>query len=290
MTATIPTITIRSIRLEDVDRLSEICYTAFNGISDAHNFPRDFPSAEMTHGFMGFLATTPYVHSFVAERDGKLLGSSFLWPGTEVAGVGPVTVDAEEQGSAVGRLAMEATVAKSDEIGQRSVRLVQAAFNRTSMALYAKLGFEVKEPLVCMQGSPIGITVPGHIVRLATEADIPAAEAVCRQVHGHDRTGEFASAVEKGVAKVVEKDGQIVGYTTDTGFFGHTVGLTNEAVFAILGAAESFSGPGILLPSRNSELFRWALAHGLKITQPMTLMSRGWYQEPKGAFLPSILF
>jgi hypothetical protein len=32
------------------------------------------------------------------------------------------------------------------------------------------------------------------------------------------------------------------------------------------------------------------LNHGLKIVQPLTLMSRGLYQEPRGAFLPSILY
>jgi hypothetical protein len=44
------------------------------------------------------------------------------------------------------------------------------------------------------------------------------------------------------------------------------------------------------VPSRNSELFRWCLAHGLKVVEPMTLMSLGLYNEPKGAFLPSILY
>ena len=30
--------------------------------------------------------------------------------------------------------------------------------------------------------------------------------------------------------------------------------------------------------------------HGLRIVQPMTLMSLGEYREPQGAFLPSILY
>jgi len=59
---------------------------------------------------------------------------------------------------------------------------------------------------------------------------------------------------------------------------------------ALIGAAESFSGPGFLLPTRNGELLRWCLSNGLRIVQPLTLMSRGIYQEPRGAFLPSILY
>ena len=44
------------------------------------------------------------------------------------------------------------------------------------------------------------------------------------------------------------------------------------------------------MPSRNSVLFRWCLANGLRVVQPMTLMSAGLYNEPAGAWLPSILY
>jgi hypothetical protein len=43
-------------------------------------------------------------------------------------------------------------------------------------------------------------------------------------------------------------------------------------------------------PTRNAELMRWCLSNGLKIVQPMSLMSRGSYQTPKGAFIPSVIF
>jgi hypothetical protein len=89
---------------------------------------------------------------------------------------------------------------------------------------------------------------------------------------------------------LVEDDGRITGYATVVGFFGHAVGETNADVKALIGAAEEFAGPGFLLPTRNGELFRWCLTNGLRIAQPMTLMSKGQYNEPAGAFLPSILY
>jgi hypothetical protein len=58
----------------------------------------------------------------------------------------------------------------------------------------------------------------------------------------------------------------------------------------LFASAESFGGPGILIPSRNHELFRWCLANGLRVTQPMTLMTAGLYNDPSGAYFPSILF
>jgi hypothetical protein len=88
----------------------------------------------------------------------------------------------------------------------------------------------------------------------------------------------------------VEYAGRITGYATVIGFFGHAVGETNKDVKALIGAAREFAGPGFHLPTRNGDLFRWCLSNGLRITQPMTLMSKGLYNEPAGAFLPSILY
>jgi hypothetical protein len=73
-------------------------------------------------------------------------------------------------------------------------------------------------------------------------------------------------------------------------FYGHGVAEMNPDLQALIAAADSFAGPGILVPSRNSSLFRWCLSNGLRVVQPMTLMSLGLYNEPKGAFLPSVLY
>ena len=97
-------------------------------------------------------------------------------------------------------------------------------------------------------------------------------------------------AIKKGTATVVERNGRITGYATIIGFFGHAVAETNDDLKALIGAAKEFAGPGFLLPTRNGELFRWCLTNGLRVTQPMTLMSKGEYKEPVGAFLPSILY
>jgi hypothetical protein len=96
----------------------------------------------------------------------------------------------------------------------------------------------------------------------------------------------------KVVALTLDKHGwnRVIGYTTNLGFFGHSTAETNVDMQALLASAESFAGPGILVPSRKSSLLRWCLANGLRIVQPMTLMSIGLYNEPAGAWLPSIVF
>jgi hypothetical protein len=49
-------------------------------------------------------------------------------------------------------------------------------------------------------------------------------------------------------------------------------------------------GLGVLIPSRNAELLRWCLARGLRIVQQSTLMTIGVYNEPAGAWLPSVVY
>jgi GNAT superfamily N-acetyltransferase len=274
----------------DAEICGRICYDAFKTISEAHGFAPDFAAAEVPTGLLTWMLAHPKFYGVIAEIDGRVVGSNFLDERNIIAGVGPITVDPALQNRAVGRRLMDAVHQRAAERNFAGVRLIQAGFHTRSLSLYAKLGYDVREHLACMQGNARGISVEGHVVRPAAEADIEACDRVCREVHGHDRDGELRDAIARGTATVVEHDGRLTGYATIVGFFGHAVGETNADVKALIGAAKEFAGPGFLLPTRNGELFRWCLTNGLRVTQPMTLMSRGLYNEPAGAFLPSILY
>ena len=63
--------------------------------------------------------------------------------------------------------------------------------------------------------------------------------------------------------------------------------LYNRDLKALIGHAGVFMGSGLLLPARNGDLFRWSLEHGRLVLQPLTLISFGLYNEPRGPFLPS---
>jgi hypothetical protein len=41
---------------------------------------------------------------------------------------------------------------------------------------------------------------------------------------------------------------------------------------------------------RNGDLLRWCLAHELRVAMMMNLMTVGLYQEPRGAYLASVLY
>ena len=283
-------LTLRRGTAEDANACGTICFEAFKKISEAHKFTPDFPSADVAIGVLTWMLSHPSFYSIVAELDGRVVGSNFLDERNSIAGLGPITVDPAVQNKAIGRRLMEDAHQRVSQKNFPGVRLVQAAYHGRSLSLYAKLGYDVREPLACMQGPPLNTTVKNYTIRAATEADVGACNRVCRKVHGHDRAGELLDAIKKGTATVVEHDDRVTGYATVVGFFGHAVGESNTELKALIGAAKTFAGPGFLLPTRNTELFRWCLQQGLHVTQPMTLMSLGLYNEPAGVFLPSVLY
>ena len=185
---------------------------------------------------------------------------------------------------------MNAVIDRARERAFPGIRLLQAAYHNRSLSLYTKLGFDAREPMSVMQGAPLKRTIEGCSVRPARDSDMDAANRVCERVHGHSRSGELRDAIGQGTALVVERHGRITGYASELAHFGHAVAESNLDLQALIAAAERFGGSGILLPTRNAELFRWCLANGLRVVQPMTLMTIGLYNEPAGAYLPSILY
>lgn len=281
---------LRSGTPADGEVCGRICYDAFKTISEAHGFAPDFPAPEIAIEVLTRMLANPNFYSVVAEIDGRIAGSNFMDERNPIAGVGPITVDPAVQNRAIGRRLMDAVHKRAIESNFAGVRLIQSGFHTRSLSLYAKLGYDVREHLACMQGNAVGISVAGHVVRPGAQGDLENCNRLCREVHGHDRAGELKDAIAQGSATVVEHDGRITGYATVVGFFGHAVGETNKDLKALIGAAKAFAGPGFLLPTRNGDLFRWCLSNGLRVAQPMTLMSKGLYNEPAGAFLPSILY
>lgn len=281
---------LRTGRANDAEACGAICYEVFKSIAGQHNFPPDFPNREVAAGVLSQLLSRRDIYAVVAEAGGRVVGSNFLWENAVIAGVGPITVDPDAQNLAVGKRLMEHVIERAQERRFAGIRLVQAAYHNRSLALYTRLGFDAREPLSNLQGSPIGLEIPGRIVRAATKGDFEACNQLHRRIHGFDRGPELLDAIKARTATVVEHDGRITGYATLIGFFGHAVGESNEDLKALIGAAKDFAGPGFLLPTRNSELLRWCLSKGLRVVQPLTLMSHGLYNEPRGAFLPSIVY
>ncbi len=284
----------------DAEPCGRIIYEAFRCIAQQHNFPTDFPSVDSAIGMARAFIGPPCIFGVIAEQDGQIIGSNFLHESDPISGVGPITVDPKSQSKGVGRQLMQAVL----EHGKKSagIRLVQEAFNTTSMSLYASLGFEVKEPLVVLAGQlktpsppPPPTDAPAAQVRPLHESDLEACAALCRHVHHFDRTSELRVALNTPMFRPIGlwRSGQLAAYITAPTFWllSHAVAQTDQDLQDLLTAAAAEDGQiSLLLPTRQSALFRWCLGQGLRIIKPMTLMTIGEYQNPRGAWLPSVLY
>lgn len=290
-TATASAVQIRRARPEDAAACGTICWDAFNAVADQHNAPRELPpNPQIVIGLLGMIFSHPKFYCVVAQQNGRVIGSNCLDERNPITGVGPITVDPAVQNEGAGRQLMDVVVARSNEQGFRGCRLMQAGYHMRSLSLYTKLGFVERETAVRMQGPPVKKILPGYSFRQATAADATACNALCLRVHGHDRAGELADSIAQGSVIVAESGGRLVGYTTGLHYFGYTVAENNRDLIAILAQAPSFEGTGIMVPVRNHEVFSWCLNHGLRSLQLNTLMTIGLYNEPQGAWLPSILY
>ena len=235
------------------------------------------------------LLAHPGFYGIVAQDDDRIVGSNFADLRSSIAGIGPISIDPQVQDQGIGRKLMEAAIDHLASTNVCGIRLVQSAYNNRSLSLYTRLGFQTREPLSVIQGPALNIKFAGYDVRPAGEADIATCNHLCRRVHGFERGAELREAIGAHTALVVEHLGRITGYATDLGFFAHAVAETNQDLKSLIAAAPAFQGPGFLLPTRNHEVFAWCLDSGLKLVMQMTLMSIGFYNEPAGAWLPSIL-
>jgi GNAT superfamily N-acetyltransferase len=288
-TANLPLV-IRRATPADAEACGKICFDAFGSIAAKHNFPSDVPEPQRGVRLLSMMFSHPGFFCVVAEQEGKIIGSNCLDERGPIAGVGPITIDPTVQNKSAGRQLMDAVMTRAAERKSAGIRLVQAAYHNRSLSLYAKLGFVVREPLACMQGPAIQKTPRRYTVRPARAEDATACNDLCLRVHGHDRAGELNDGIHIGAAVVAEFEGRIRAYASALAFFGYAVAESTEDLQALIASAKEFQGSGILVPTRNAALFKWSLENGLRVVQPMTLMTIGLYNEPAGAYLPSILY
>ena len=285
-------VAIREAVGADAAEAGAVIFAAFSAIAKAHGFPLDFPNQEAAEQMAAAFIADPAVHAVVAIDGDRIVGANFLHEGDRVRAVGPIAVLPELQGGGIGRRLMQAVLHRAGTAAL--VRLMQDGFNTRSLALYASLGFAVKEPVLLLSGMPRGPAPRDGVVRRMRHTDIPSCSALCKAVHGITRTHELASPSPLRDPMVIERDGRITGYMTSPSVWllNHGVAETPADMRSLLvGAAAITRQPAsLLLPSRGNPMLEWALEQGMRVVKPMTLMARGAYYHPRSAWFPSVFY
>jgi predicted N-acetyltransferase YhbS len=285
-------VTIRPATAADTDVCARIVHDAFRQIDEHHRFPPDFPTIDDARQLCEVFITHPSIYGIVAERGGEVVGSNFLDERDPIRGVGPITVDPQVQAHGIGRRLMQAVLERGR--GAAGIRLLQDSFNTRSVALYASLGFDVREPLLLMSGRPKSGPPEDVEVRPLSPEDLGGCAELCERVHGFTRNGDLADAAQVFKPAVALRQGRVTAYASTVSFWplNHGVAETEADMRALLlGAAALSPEPlAFLLPVRQADLLRWCLAEGLRVVKPMTLMTTGEYREPSGSYFASVLY
>lgn len=286
-------ITIRPATDNDAGACGRICYDGFRGVSERHGFPPIFPSVEVAAQRVDAFIRHPSVFGVVAETgDGSIVGFNFLSERDPIWAVGPIVIDPAAQGRGIGRKLMEAVLKRAR--GARGVRLIQDSFNVQSLSLYASLGFDAQEILVVLSGASASEPPSSWEVRSLTASDMAGCENLHKSIHGYTRTNELRDALATGTPVVALREGRIRAYMAAPAIWlaNHSVAETEEDMQALLLGATRITKQqtSFLVPIRHAALFRWCLTQGFRAIRPMTLMTIGEYDEPRGSYFPSVLY
>jgi GNAT superfamily N-acetyltransferase len=283
---------IRPIAAADLQECGRICYEGFKIVNERHGFPPQFPSIEAGEARVRRMFNATSTLGVVADSEGRIGGFAFLTERDEVRAIGPIVIDGNVQNRGIGRRLMETLLERAR--GANSIRLVQAGFNLQSLSLYASLGFDVRDQLIVMTGRPRQSVAKGYLVRRLEEKDLAECGALHARVLGYSRANELRDRLAEGSPLVVLHADRVVGYISSpvSASDNHGVAETDEAMQSLLcGAVELNDAPlSFLLPTGHTDLFRWCLREGLRAVRPMTLMTIGEYTDPRGVYVPSILY
>jgi GNAT superfamily N-acetyltransferase len=286
-------IVIREAVEADADDCGRIAYEGFRAVNARHGMPPNFPSLEVAIQRIGAFIRHPFVFAVVAQgSDGRVVGFNFLSERDPIRAVGPIVVDPDMHSRGIGRRLMEVVLARAR--GARSIRLLQEAYNLQSLSLYTALGFDAKELMVVLAGTPKSEPRPDWEVRPLGEDDLAQCERLHVGIHGYTRTNELRDAVGTGASLAALRGGRVRAYLAAPTIWqaNHGVAETEGDMRALLlGAAQKSNAPlSFLMPATQAPLYRWCLAEGFRTTRPMTLMSMGEYHPPKGTYFPSVLY
>jgi GNAT superfamily N-acetyltransferase len=222
-TATLPVVTVRPMAeadLDQADRLMRLAFGTFLNVPDPMTFMGD-----ADYVFTRWRANPEA--AFVAEADGRLLGSNFATNWGSIGFFGPLTVDPAWWDKGVARRLIASVMDCFERWGLRQAGLFTFATSPKHLALYQKFGFwprfltavvakAVEAGSVEVGGAPAPITWMPFAYADDKERRVLLAE--CRQLMGRvypglDVSCEIMAVADQGLGETVllQDEGVLAG-------------------------------------------------------------------------------
>jgi GNAT superfamily N-acetyltransferase len=232
-----------------------------------------------------------------AIEGGRLCGTGCWWPhGDSFATVGMIIVSPELQGRGIGRVLMDRAMI---DAGERSLVLNAT---QAGLPLYEKLGFEAVGAVRQHQiagSKPQDVSLPAESrLRPLTKDDRPALQRLDVLATGMDRTAALDALIGSAVGLVLERAGQVTGFSFFRRFGrGYVIGPTIAT-----GVDDGKALIGSFLNEHHTEFLRvdvpvesglseWLSDQGLPNVDEVITMVRGRkpHREDNGARVFSLI-
>lgn len=227
-----------------------------------------------------FLALEP-VGCFVAELDGRPVGTATTCVLDTVGWIGMLLVDEPVRRRGIGTRLMEHCLEQLDRRGVGTVRLDATPLGRP---VYERLGFETEYELVRLEGVASGGAAHAAVKPVAAD-QLEAVFALDLAVRGTDRRRLIERLYQErpGAMCVFTEGEEIAGYATfrpgsRATQIGPAVAATREAGRALGDVVvRDCAGQTVFVdvPTENAPAIRWATSSGLVVQRPLARMRRG---------------
>ncbi len=280
------TLLYRPARAEEIERTQELVVRSINDLTERHGFG---PMATVRPAqFQLFSLQDDPDGLWVAEENGRMLGSAFSWVCGDLWFLAELFVAPDQQGRGIGNELLKRTLAHAQKSGAGTLALIAIAFNRVSQGLYIRHGmfprlpvysFSVaREQLLRRLQSPPLRCVPledtaAHRQHLA-QIDARALGVSREKHHRFLINGGTA----KGVLLYDRDDCAGYAYVVD-GHIGPLAVAQPDAMGAAFRTALTLAADGgsaqisAFLPGGCGAALSAAAEHGMRIAFPMVLMS-----------------
>jgi GNAT superfamily N-acetyltransferase len=232
-----------------------------------------------------FLAISPE-GCFVAQCNGKAVGTVVGCLFGSVAWIAMVLVDSRARGRGIGKALVEHVLSFVDQHGATSLRLDATSLGQP---LYERLGFVPQYPLMRFGGTlsfdaPLAdVGIDSDIIQ-AAEIDYAAILKLDQLITGTDRRTFLHALFNEGrkAVRIINRDREIKGYLTvrpgsDALQIGPCIATADAGKVLLADAAHRYAGQRIYVdvPASNRAAVHFAEQMGLAVQRTLTRMCRG---------------
>jgi ribosomal protein S18 acetylase RimI-like enzyme len=279
-------ITYRPARTEDLPRANELVVASINDLCQRHGFG---PMATLRPpAFAAFSLRDDPDGLWVAEETGQIAGFAFSWVRGDLWFLAQLFVSPDHQGRGIGQELVNLTLEHARKGNAGIHALITFSFNPVSQALYIRHGFFPRCQIYQLSAAREALLNRVHDTPLRcvplqhTASHFEKLAAIDAQALGVSRAKHHRFLREDGATRgVLLYDGDnCAGYAyVCDGHIG-PLAVTQRAALgpafttALNLAADSGSRhTSAFLPAPCETALRAAIEHGLRITNPMVLMS-----------------